>query len=57
MLRKRSQVLKNIAITKYMIIGAVDELLEPAMANMTNRIKVISNPDNAVPTVNFDTTD
>ncbi len=56
MLRKRSKVLKPIAITKYMMIGVTDLSPAPAMARITSRRVVISTPETAVPTVYFETT-
>jgi hypothetical protein len=46
-----------IAITKYKIIGKVSSLLVPAIEIIIIRNDVILNPLNAVPIVNFDTTD
>ena len=56
-LLKRVKKLNKIAITKYKIIGKVSSLLVPAIEIIIIRNDVILNPLNAVPIVNFDTTD
>jgi hypothetical protein len=50
-------MLKAIAITKYMMIGKINESSVPAIATIIILNAVITNPLKAVPIVNFDTTD
>ena len=47
-------ILKEIAVTKYMITGILDQKLPPNIVNVIALIMVMNNPDKAVPTLNFE---
>jgi len=51
------KTLKRIAMMKYRMIGNVNSSFVPAIATIIILKTVMNNPLNAVPIVNFETTD